>query len=99
MRKSFEGLCGLIQEKFQRNPLLGEVFIFINRRRDKVKLLRWEAGGFTLYYKRLESGTLELPLLDKDILSCEMTWSQLVMMIEGIPYQNIKRRKRYLLTS
>jgi transposase len=98
MRKSFDGLCGLVQGRLQRNPMSGEVFIFINRRRDKIKLLRWEPGGFILYYKRLESGTLELPPVDKDTLSCEMTWSQLMMMIEGIPYQNIKKRKRFLLT-
>ena len=71
----------------------GEVFIFINRRRDKIKLLRWEPGGFILYYKRLESGTLELPSVDKGILSYAMNWSQLMMMIEGIPYQNIYCRK------
>jgi transposase len=99
MRKSFDGLSGLVQGRLERNPMSGEVFIFINRRRDKVKLLRWEPGGFILYYKRLESGTLELPALDKNTLSCEMAWSQLMMMIEGIPYQNIKRRKRYLLTT
>ena len=99
MRKSFDGLYGLVQGKLQRNPMSGEVFIFINRRRDKMKLLRWEPGGFIFYYKRLESGTLELPSFDKDTLSCEMNWSQLMMMIEGIPYQNIKRRKRFLLTN
>lgn len=99
MRKSFDGLCGLVQGKLQRDPMTGEVFIFINRRRDKVKLLRWEAGGFILYYKRLESGTFELPHLEEDSLSWEMTWSQLMMMIEGIPYQHVKKRKRYLLTN
>jgi transposase len=98
MRKSFDGLCGLIREKLQRDPMTGEVLIFINRRRDKIKLLRWEPGGFILYYKRLESGTLELPSVNKGILGYEMSWSQLMMMIEGIPYQNIKKRKRFLLT-
>ena len=59
MRKSFNGLSGIVQSKLHRNLVSGEVFIFINRRRDRVKLLRWETGGFILYYKRLESGMVQ----------------------------------------
>ena len=51
MRMGFNGLCGLIRNRMQRNPLSGEVFIFINKRRDHMKLLHWEYGGFILYYK------------------------------------------------
>ncbi|MBA7537169.1 hypothetical protein ES705_29436 [subsurface metagenome] len=59
MRKSFNGLSGIVQSKLHRNLMSGEVFIFINWRRDRVKLLRWETGGFILYYKWL-----------KDVLTC-----------------------------
>ena len=62
MRMSFNGLCGLIQMRMNRNPVSGEVFMFINRRRDHMKLLHWEYGGFILYYKRLERGTFEIPV-------------------------------------
>lgn len=62
MRKSFDGLCNLVQTGLNRNPMSGEVYIFINHRRDRMKLLRWEQGGFILYYKRLESGTFEFPM-------------------------------------
>jgi len=58
MRKSFDGLSGIVQSQLNRNPTSGEVFIFVNRRRNRVKLLKWEQGGFILYYKRLESGTV-----------------------------------------
>lgn len=97
MRKGFDGLCGLVQGQLHRNPLSGEVFIFINRTRNKVKLLKWEEGGFVLYYKRLESGTFELPTWNQDSKTVEMTWSNLVMMIDGISLKNIHRRKRFLL--
>ena len=100
MRMGFNGLNGLIQNRMQRNPLSGEVFIFINKRRDHMKLLHWEYGGFILYYKRLESGTFELPVDN----NCHGTygsvyWPQLMMMVEGISLKHVVRRKRYLLTA
>lgn len=54
MRKSFDGLCGLVSSVMQRQPTSGEVYIFLNRSRTHIKLLHWESGGFVLYYKRLE---------------------------------------------
>lgn len=95
MRKSFDGLSGLIQRQLRRSVSSGEVFIVINHRRDRIKLLRWEEGGFILYYKRLESGTLELPRFDSASMTCVMSWAELVIMIEGISITRIKRRKRY----
>jgi transposase len=78
MRKSFDGLSGVVQNILGRNPCNGDVFIFINKRRDKIKLLHWQGAGFILYYKRLEKGTFELPRYDSsagpesDILSIEL---------------------------
>lgn len=62
MRKGFDGLCGIIQSQMALNALDGAVFIFMNRRRTQVKLLLWEGDGFSIYYKRLEKGTFELPV-------------------------------------
>lgn len=59
MRKGFDGLSGLVREG---DPLSGDVFIFFNRRRTQVKLLLWERDGFSIYHKRLERGTYELPV-------------------------------------
>ena len=95
MRKSFDGLSGIVRSQLHRNATSGEVFIFINNRRDRIKLLRWEEGGFILYYKRLESGTLELPSFDSASLTCTMSWAELVMMIEGISIKDTRRRKRF----
>ena len=99
MRKSFDGLSGLVQSQLHRNPTSGEVFIFVNRRRNKVKLLRWDQGGFILYYKRLESGTFELPRFTGDAVSCQMSWSTLMLMVEGISIEKSKKRKRYFLNN
>ena len=97
MRKGFAGLGGLVGEHIDHELMSGDVFIFINRRRDRIKLLMWDVTGFALYYKQLERGTFELPKLD-DKVSSELRWSDLVMLLEGIEIKSIKRRKRYRKT-
>jgi hypothetical protein len=96
MRKSFDGLSGIVQGQLDRCPTSGEVFIFVNRRKNKVKLLRWKQGGFILYYKRLEVGTFELPVFTGDAVSCQMSWPSLILMIEGISIEKSKQRRRYI---
>jgi transposase len=98
MRKGFDGLCGLVQGPLGRDPLHGEVFIFINRRGDRIKLLHWEAGGFVLYYKRLEAGTFERPVPRPGEAACQVSWAGLVMMVEGISLGTVRLRKRYKAT-
>ncbi len=95
MRKGFDGLCGLVQDKMDMNPMDGSVYLFINRRRNRMKILVWEMGGFVLYYKRLERGTFELPEkgTKKDTLALD--WELLVLMIQGIKTDKIIRKKRY----
>ena len=61
MRCGFDSLSGLIRDRMDMNALSGSVFIFVNRRRTHIKLLLWEGDGFSIYYKRLEKGTFELP--------------------------------------
>jgi len=97
MRNSFDGLSGIVKSRLGKDPLSGDVFIFINKRRNLVKLLRWEQGGFILYYKRLEIGTIEIPEMGKDTISYEMSWSILVMMMEGISIKKIHQRKRFMM--
>ena len=72
-----------------RDPLSGDVYIFLNRRRTHVKLLVWDRSGFALYYKRLEEGTFELPPSEAP------SWDQLVMMLEGVSMKKVLYRKRY----
>ncbi|NRA12344.1 MAG: IS66 family insertion sequence element accessory protein TnpB, partial [Crocinitomicaceae bacterium] len=98
MRKSFDGLCGLIQTHLEVAPTSGTVFLFINKRKDKVKLLHWMGSGFVLYYKRLEQGVFEVPSYDIENGSIRINYTQLVMLIDGISITNITRSKRYLPT-
>lgn len=93
MRKSFDGLCGLVTSAMQRQPTSGEVFVFLNRTRTHIKLLHWEHGGFVLYYKRLEQGTFPTGRHKAG----ELSWSDLVLMIEGIQVVKSIQKKRYLL--
>lgn len=95
MRKSFDGLCGLVSGRLGQDPRSGDVFIFINKKRTLSKLLRWEPGGFVLFYKRLESGTFELPLSKSTGLSQTMEYSQLAMMVDGFSLKYAKKRKRF----
>lgn len=91
MRKSFDGLCGLVAWELKRNATSGEVFVFLNRQRTHIKLLHWERGGFVLYYKRLEKGTFAPPSRG------QLSWADLVLMIEGIQVQKSRQLRRYQL--
>ena len=98
MRKSFDGLCGIVSNQMNCDATTGEVYIFINRLRDKIKLLHWESGGFVLYYKRLESGTFKLPRLQNDTFNHhEIDWTGLILMIEGITVKTFRQQKRFLI--
>jgi len=93
MRKSFDGLAGLVRDELGHEPTGGDVFIFINRRRTHLKLLQWQRGGFVLYYKRLEQGTFALPEVDEHTTA--VSWPQLVLMIEGIRVERSVQLPRY----
>jgi len=97
MRKSFDGLSGIIRNELDGNPCSGDVFIFINRLRNKIKLLHWQGIGFTLYYKRLEEGTFELLDYDAQVGSITLSYVQIVMLVDGLSIKNIQRRKLFSL--
>jgi len=97
MRKSFDALSGIISTLMNRNPLSGEVFIFINRGKNRIKLLHWQTNGFVLYYKRLEKGTFTMQICQENAISQNITWIDLMMLIEGIEVRNVIRKKRFAL--
>jgi len=98
MRKGFAGLSGLVRNHTPHQVLSGDVFIFINKRKDRIKLLMWDATEFALYYKQLERGTFALPTAANSS-TISLSWSSLVMLLEGIELQSVKRRKRYHKTA
>lgn len=96
MRKSFDGLCGIVTSKMRRDPMSGDVFIFINKKRNRIKLLRWEPGGFVLFYKRLEKGTFEFPSEEPASRThWAIDYSELMMIIAGISMKHAKKRRRF----
>ena len=96
MRKSFDGLCGLVTGRLGQNPMSGDLYIFINKKRNRIKMLRWEPGGFVLFYKRLEKGTFEVPKAQKKGPGQPIDYSRLVMIITGISLEYAKKRRRFL---
>jgi len=95
MRKSYDGLSGLVRQGLGRDPLSGEVFIFLNRRRTMIKILVWDRSGFVLWGKRLERGTFELPGSSDAGASIVLSWEELVLILEGVSLRSVRRRKRY----
>jgi transposase len=95
MRKSFNGLAGIVLNELGRRITEGDVFIFINKPRTHIKLLLWEKGGFTLFYRRLEKYAFEVPVFDLDAKSMSLTADELNFILKGISLNKIKYRKRY----
>ena len=98
MRKGFDSLSGLVRSTMGGNPLSGDVFIFINRRRNHIKLLVWDRTGFVLLHKRLERGTFELPAAENARqASCRLEGEELVFILEGVALSSVRRRRRFHL--
>ena len=97
MRKGFAGLSAIIREEFQADPTDGSLFLFINKRRDRMKLLHFVDGGFWLYYRLLEAGTFEtLKPSAADACRLQLDATELSMLLSGVSLaQASKRRKRY----
>lgn len=99
MRKGFDGLSQAASEHVERNVLEGGLFVFLNRRRDRVKLLWWDEDGLAIFYKRLERGTFELPPVDSQAKSIVLTPTELSLVLGGIELSSVRRRKRYRRTA
>jgi transposase len=94
-RKAHDGLLAIVRDQFGDDPFDGSLFVFLNKRRDRVKLLQWDRDGFWLHYKRLESGTFRVKL-DGDGTRVEMTRPQLAMLLEGIDLEKQRIRKPFV---
>lgn len=108
MRKGFDSLSGIVASHMQLNALDGSVFIFINKKRDQIKLLLWEGDGFALYHKRLEKGTYELPhpcltascrQETNDSSSINISAQQLQFILQGVSLEKVHFRVRYKKTA
>lgn len=94
-RKGFDGLTGIVTTSLGKSVTDGSLFLFVNRKRDRIKALWWETGGLTLWYRRLEQGTVELPKLQVEATHVNIDSVELAMWIAGVSLESAKvRRKR-----
>jgi transposase len=97
MRKSFHGLIALTESELKQDPLSGSFFAFVNRRRDRMKILYWGQTGFCIWYQQLQRGTYQLPrhesLDERDTL--EVSRAQLSLILDGIDLGSARQRLRY----
>jgi len=94
MRRGFDGLHALVREAMQLDAFAGHLFVFANRRRDRVKILYWDRDGFAVWAKRLEEGTYAMPF-EEGQQRKEITAAELGALLSGIDLSQATRRKRY----
>jgi transposase len=99
MRKSFDGLSAMITSKMEKDLLSGHLFLFVNRRRDYIKLIYWDRDGTAIWYKRLEAGTFELPPADGNEACLEIDSTDLALLLNGVSLGSAKLRKRFSMAT
>jgi transposase len=92
-RKGIDGLAAVVTAHLARDPLSGDLYVFRNRRGDRLKILAWQGDGFALYLRRLERGTFAIP--SADAAEVAITATELAMLLGGIELGSAKRRPRY----
>jgi transposase len=97
MRRSFDGLAMMTRENMGQDPLSGHLFVFFNRRGDRVKIMFWDRSGFCIWYKRLEQGVFRLPQSIVNTPNPEVEVADLSLILEGIDLSSARRRKRFAL--
>jgi transposase len=96
LHKGFDAPSGLVTSVFSQDPTSGHFFLFVNRRRYRLKFLYWDRDGLASWYKRLETpGTFQLPVITPDVVSVEMSLTQLSLILPGIDLRSARQRKRY----
>lgn len=96
-RKAHDGLCALVRDEFGDDPFSGDVFVFHNAAKDRVKLLLWDRNGFWLLYKRLEKGTFPFDASGEG-KRVEIERARLAMILEGIEWRSARKSLRYAST-
>jgi transposase len=99
MRRSFDGLHALVRDHLQLDAFAGHLYLFANKRRDRVKILYWDRSGFAIWAKRLEEGAFALPSGEPGSTRFEITVEELGALLSGIDLSTATRRKRYRRTA
>jgi len=97
MRKSFDGLVGLVKHQLQEDPLSGHLFVFINRKRTYLKILYFDRSGYCIWAKRLERG--HFTYAQNQGLKQSLDWTRLKLILEGIELDKVRQQRRYIHSS
>jgi transposase len=95
LRKSFDGLAYMVRAFLGGDPLSGHLFVFRNKRGDRVKLLYWDTDGLAIWYKRLERGSFRFPVPTNGDCGVEIRAADLTMILDGVDLDSVKRQQRY----
>lgn len=95
MRRSFDGLMAIVQTEFERDIRSGDLFVFINKRADRLKALWFDGDGLAIFMKRLERGTYQRPAAKSSERHLKIDRIQLGLLLSGIELSSVRRRKRY----
>jgi transposase len=95
MRQGFDRLAARVAQTLQADPLSGHLFVFRNRRGDRLKLLYWDGDGYAIWYKRLEAGTFRFPAAGQDQSSVTISTADWAMLLDGVDLSSVRRGKRY----
>lgn len=95
LRKSFDTLAEQVRRYLHHDPLSGHIFVFRNKRGDRIKLLYWDEDGFVILYKRLEEGIFHWPPLEEGQASVTLRAAELAMLLDGIDWSQTQRHRRY----
>lgn len=91
MRKNINGLSILVNEQLDRNPTASGIFVFWNKKLDKIKLLYWHVNGFCLLYKRLEKQRFKIPQIMPKVLT--VSTKELQWLLDGLDFSNLSAYK------
>ena len=95
MRKSINGLATVVQGSFELDPFEGALFVFCNKKKDKIKVLHWDKDGFALYYKRRERGRFCWPTLSEQSCTVDITMYDLNRLLDGLLMEQFIPHKKY----
>ena len=97
LRRGFDGLAQLARDQLEQDPMTGHLFVFANRKRDRIKILYWDQSGFAIWMKRLEQGRFNWPA--SDAARVEWSGAELAAVLGGIDLKDTRKRKRFALAA
>ena len=96
LRRGYDGLAAIVKDAMDEDPLSGSLFVFVNKRGNRIKLLYWDRDGYAIWYKRLEKGMFPIPVNRTE--DFRLAHHQLAMLLEGMECTGMRGKKRFSLS-